>query len=115
MAKKIQAYVKLQVPAGKANPSPRVTLSEVADHIDHIRKVAGVNAIGIGADFEGFGRPPEGLEDVSRYPALLAELLRRGYSDEEVQKIAGLNLLRVLRAAEKVAAEMQGKTVLPTP
>ncbi len=91
----------------KTNPGPRVTLSDVADHIDHIRKVAGVEAIGVGGDYEGFGHPPEGLEDVSCYPALLAELSRRGYSDEEIKKIAGLNILRALRAAEKISAQLQ--------
>ncbi|MCL4787965.1 MAG: dipeptidase [Verrucomicrobia bacterium] len=90
----------------------RATLSDVADHVDHIRKVAGIDHIGIGSDFDGFGGlPPEGLEDVSKYPALLAELLRRGYSKNDIKRIAGLNVLRVMRAAEKVAAEMQRETV----
>src|SRR5690606_13704657 len=87
------------------HPAPKITLSDVADHIDYIRKIAGVDSIGIGADYEGFGHPPQGLEDVSTYPALLAELLRRGYADDEIKKIAGLNLLRVMRAAEKVSKE----------
>ncbi|MCW5554553.1 MAG: dipeptidase [Verrucomicrobiae bacterium] len=85
----------------------RAALSDVADHIDHIRKVAGIDHIGIGADYEGFSGPPVGLEDVSKYPALLAELLRRGYTPGEIQKVAGLNVLRVMRAAERVAAELQ--------
>lgn len=92
----------------QANPDPNAaTLSDVADHIDHIRKVAGVEHIGIGSDFDGFSGAVRGLEDVSKYPDLLAELLRRGYSQEDVKKIAGLNVLRVLRAAERVAKEMQ--------
>jgi len=82
-------------------------LSDVADHIDHVRKAAGIDHVGIGSDFEGFDGPPDGLEDVSSYPALLAELLRRGYSAEDVKKVAGLNLLRVLGEAEKVAAQLQ--------
>jgi len=87
---------------------PRATLSDVADHVDHIRKIAGVDHIGIGSDYDGFSSPPpEGLEDVSKYPALLAELLRRGYSKEDVKKIAGLNVLRVMRKAESVVAEIQ--------
>jgi len=87
---------------------PRATLSDVADHVDHIRKIADIDHIGIGSDFDGFGGPPpEGLEDVSKYPALLAELLRRGYSKDDVKKIAGRNMLRVMRAAERVAVEMQ--------
>ena len=63
--------------------------------------------IGIGSDFDGFNGPPAGLEDVSKYPALLAELARRGYAKGEVKKVAGLNLLRAMRGAERVAAEMQ--------
>jgi membrane dipeptidase len=74
----------------------------VANHIDHVRKVAGIDSVGIGGDFEGFGHPPIGLEDVSCYPALLAELSRRGYSDQEIKQVAGLNILRVMRAAEKL-------------
>jgi membrane dipeptidase len=90
------------------HPAPRRgTISDVADHIDHIRKVSGADHIGLGSDFDGFRGGVEGLDDVSGYPALLEELLRRGYSKEDVKKIAGLNVLRVLRAAEKVAAEMQ--------
>jgi len=91
---------------------PRAALSDVADHVDHIRKIAGMDHLGIGSDFDGFGGlPPEGLEDVSKYPALLAELLRRGYSKSDIKKIAGLNVLRVLRAAERVAMEMQRSAV----
>jgi membrane dipeptidase len=93
-----------------AHPLPHAaTLSEVADHIDHVRKLIGIDYIGIGGDYEGFDGPPDGLEDVSCYPALMAELLRRGYSAEEVKKVAGLNLLRAFHQAEKVAAEMQSK------
>ncbi|HWD20202.1 MAG TPA: dipeptidase [Verrucomicrobiae bacterium] len=94
----------------QTHPDPRAaTLADVANHIDHIRQVAGVNHIGIGSDFEGFSNPPRGLDDVSCYPALLVELLKRGYSEEEIQKIAGLNLLRVLRAAEKTAASLSSR------
>ena len=92
------------------NPAPEVPLAVVADHIDHIRKVAGIDHVGIGSDFDGISATPVGLEDVSTYPALLAELLRRGYSDEDVKKVAGLNLLRVMRQAEKAAAKLQRKT-----
>ena len=87
-------------------PPPRGTVSDVADHVDHIREVAGTEHIGLGSDFDGFRGGIDGLDDVSGYPALLAELLRRGYSKDDVKKIAGLNVLRVLRAAEKVAAEL---------
>jgi membrane dipeptidase len=79
----------------------------VADHIDHIRTVAGIDHIGIGGDFDGITTVPRGLEDVSTYPALTAELLRRGYSDEDVKKILGLNTLRVMKKAEAVSARLQ--------
>ena len=86
---------------------PRTTLSQVADHIDHVRDVAGIDHVGIGSDFDGIPSGPEGLEDVSDFPLLFAELLRRGYSEEELEKIAGLNLLRVFDRAEEVAAELR--------
>jgi membrane dipeptidase len=86
----------------KSHPQPRqATLLDVADHIDHIREVAGIDHVGIGSDFEGFKNPPAGLEDVSCYPALLAELQKRGYSETDLKKVAGENLLRVMRAAER--------------
>jgi membrane dipeptidase len=93
----------------QVHQAPRATLSQVADHIDHIRKVAGVDHIGIGSDFDGITSVVQGLEDVSTYPALVAELLRRGYSDDDVKKIAGLNVLRVMREAEAVAARLQNE------
>jgi membrane dipeptidase len=96
----------------KAHPKPRVTLSQVADHIEHIAKVAGVDHVGIGSDFDGVGDSlPEGLGDVSTYPALLTELMRRGWSDADVSKLAGRNVLRAMEQAEKVAAGM--KSVAP--
>lgn len=85
------------------NPAPSAYLSDVADHIDHIRDVAGIDHIGIGSDFDGISSVPVGLEDVSTYPALFAELLRRGYSEQDVRKIAGLNLLRAMREMEAAA------------
>jgi len=84
--------------------APKATLAQVADHIEHIRDVAGVDAVGIGSDFDGITEVPVGLEDVSKFPDLIAELLRRGWSEQDVKKVAGLNALRVLRAAETVAA-----------
>ena len=94
--------------AAQASPTashatPRASLAQVADHIDHIKRVAGVKHIGIGADFDGIESTPLGLEDVSCYPRLIAELLHRGYTDEEVAGIAGENILRVLGEAERVA------------
>jgi membrane dipeptidase len=89
----------------KANPHPGGTIAEVADHIDHIRKVAGIDHVGIGADFYDAGATSmvPGLKDVSRYPYLFAELLRRGYSDDDLLKIAGRNHLRAMRQMEKTA------------
>ncbi len=92
-----------------ANPEPRATLAQVADHIDHIRKVAGIDHIGLGGDFDGITSVVQGLENVSTYPALMAELARRGYSDEDIAKITSRNILRVMRGAEAVAARLQGR------
>ena len=91
----------------EANPAPRPTLDQVADHIDHIRWTAGIDHIGIGGDYDGMPPGPTGLEDVSTYPALLAELLRRGYSDDDIAKIAGRNILRVMEATESIALKLQ--------
>ncbi|MCA8972439.1 MAG: dipeptidase, partial [Planctomycetes bacterium] len=88
---------------GIKNPRPQAKLSDVADHIDHIAKVAGHDHVGLGGDFDGISDVVEGLEDVSTYPALLAELARRGWSDENLRKLCGENLLAVWRAAERVA------------
>ncbi len=93
----------------KANPAPRALVTDAADHIDHIRKVAGIDHIGLGGDFDGITSVPEGLEDVSKYPSLTAELLRRGYKDDDIKKILGLNVLRVMREAEKVAKKLQAE------
>ncbi|KKC26053.1 dipeptidase [Sphingomonas sp. SRS2] len=91
----------------KAHPAPRVTLSEVADHIDHIARIAGVDHVGIGSDFDGVGEAlPTGLEDVATYPALFAELMRRGWSDADLSKLAGGNILRVMEAAEQVRVSL---------
>ena len=92
-----------------AHPAPRATLSEAADHIDHIRKVAGIDHIGLGSDFDGITQVPQGLEDVSKYPSLIAELLRRGYKDDEIRKILGQNILRVMREVEKVSKRLQSE------
>ncbi len=82
-------------------PTPPSTVVDVADHIDHVRGLAGIDAVGIGGDFDGSPGMPEGLEDVSRYPALFSELASRGYTDEELMKVAGRNVLRVMREAER--------------
>jgi membrane dipeptidase len=84
------------------HPVPRATLAQVADHVDHVREVAGVEHVGIGGDFDGVDELPEGLGDVSAYPALFAELRGRGWRDDELRALAGGNLLRVWRDAEQV-------------
>lgn len=90
-----------------AHPAPVVTLAQVADHVEHVARVAGHDHVGLGADFDGVGNTlPQGLGDVSTYPALLKELMRRGWSDRDVAKLAGGNILRVMEAAERVAAAM---------
>ncbi len=86
---------------------PVTTIAKVADHIEHIRDVAGIDHVGIGGDYDGNDDWPEGLEDVSTYPKLLAELIRRGWSDEDIRKLAGGNALRALEQAEKVAASLR--------
>lgn len=94
----------------RQHPAPHATLGEVADHIEHVAKVAGKDHVGLGSDFDGVGNTlPDGLGDVSTYPALLAELMRRGWSDGDVAKLAGGNVLRVMAAAEKVADSMRGE------
>ena len=85
----------------------KATLADAADHMDHIRKIAGADHVGIGGDFDGIETVPVGLEDVSTYPALTAELLRRGWSDDDVKKALGLNALRAMRRVETVAARLQ--------
>lgn len=90
-----------------ANPAPRATVQDIADHIDHVVQVAGATHVGLGADLDGITTTPEGLDSVATYPKLFAELIRRGYTDEQLKGIAGLNVLRVMRKAEAVAARLQ--------
>jgi membrane dipeptidase len=90
-----------------AHPEPRATLSQVADQIEYVRKVAGVDHVGIGSDFDGITEVVQGLEDVSKFPALFAELARRGWSDGDLRKLAGENLLRVFSQAEAVSKRLQ--------
>jgi membrane dipeptidase len=90
-----------------ANPAPRVTPSDVADHVDHVAKVAGYDHVGIGGDLDGIDAAPEGLGTVSGYPLLFAELIHRGWSDVNLARLAGGNVLRVMRRAEAVAASMK--------
>ncbi len=92
-----------------ANPQPPVTLTDVADHIGHIAKVAGSDHVGLGSDFDGIPETPTGLEGVDRFPALLRELARRGWSDADIAKVAGGNLLRVMAQAESVSARLRAE------
>ncbi len=94
-------------PAQRTGPAPVATLAQVADHIEHIRRVAGVDHVGIGGDFDGITEVVQGLEDVSTYPALLAELSRRGWSEADLRKLAGENVLRAFTEAERVAARLR--------
>jgi membrane dipeptidase len=91
----------------KSHPQPKATLAQVADHIEHIRKVAGVDHVGIGSDFDGITDLVVGLEDVSKFPDLFAELSRRGWTDADLKKLAGENVLRVLKQAETVSARLK--------
>ena len=87
--------------------SDEATLSDVADHIEHVAAIAGVDHVGIGSDFDGIDSTPLGLEDVSTYPSLFAELSRRGWTEQDLRKLAGENVLRVMREAEAVARRLQ--------
>lgn len=99
----------------EANPTPTVTPAHIADHIDHIRAVAGIDHIGIGGDYDGMPPGPEGMEDVSGYTELFEELARRGYTQAELEKIASRNMMRVLRGAEEYAASQSGAEPIETP
>jgi membrane dipeptidase len=96
-------------------PRPKVTLEMLIDHFVHIAKVAGIDHVGIGSDFDGVGgQLPEGMEDISKLPAITYELLKRGYSETDVKKILGENFLRVMAEAERVAKKMQAAGVKPS-
>ena len=104
------------------HPAPAVDVGEVADHIEHIAKVAGYDHVGLGGDLDGipYDEAPAGMNSVSGYPLLFAELIRRGWSDENLAKLAGGNVLRVMRQAEAVAASMKNEppamaTLKPVP
>jgi membrane dipeptidase len=95
--------------AQRSGTRPVATLAQVADHIEHIRRVAGVDHVGIGGDFDGIEEVVVGLEDVASYPRLLAELSRRGWSEADLRKLAGENVLRAMTQAEQVAARLQAQ------
>jgi membrane dipeptidase len=94
---------------GSEHPKPMATLEQVADHIEHVKQVAGIDHVGIGSDFDGIPDTPRGLEGVDHYPALLVELMRRGWSDTDVAKLAGENVLRVMAEAERVSVRLRAE------
>jgi len=91
----------------ETHPTPVATIADVADHLDHIKQVAGAAHVGLGGDYDGITETVEGLEDVSKYPNLLAELVKRGWTDEELRGLAGENVLRVLTRAEQASAQLR--------
>jgi membrane dipeptidase len=97
----------------RAHPLPKATIADVADHVEHARRVAGVDHVGIGGDYDGNDEWPVGMEDVSSYPLLFAELVRRGWSDRDLAKLSRGNILRVMREAEAVAARLSRGTGQP--
>ena len=99
----------------EANPEVRVTVSELADHVDHVREVAGIDHIGIGGDYDGWMSFPIGMEDVAGYPALFVELARRGYSQADLEKISSGNMMRVFKAVEDRAAGMRSMAPVEVP
>jgi len=103
-AKSTEDYNAIRTEYAREHPEPSATLEDVADHIEYVREVAGIEHVGIGSDFWGSGNMPVGLEDVSRFPYLFAELIRRGWSDQELTLLAGANFLRVMRRVEAVGS-----------
>ena len=99
----------------RANPVPKTSVTKVADHIDHIRRTIGIDHIGVGGDYDGMGMAPAGLDDVSGYPALFAELAKRGYSRADLEKISSRNMIRVLKAVEAYAASRKAEPPAETP
>jgi membrane dipeptidase len=92
-----------------ANPPPRATVAQLADHIERVRDIAGIDHVGIGGDYDGTDGLPAGMEDVSTYPVLFAELIRRGWSDADLRKLSNGNILRALRRAEEVATRLRAE------
>jgi membrane dipeptidase len=102
------AAVRAEIATWRAgHPRPTASIADVADAIEHVRKIVGPDHVGIGSDFDGIEETVVGLEDVSKYPAVIAELARRGWSDADLRKLAGENVLRVLGQAEQVAKRLQ--------
>ena len=91
------------------HPKVETGVSDVADHIEHVIELVGIDHVGIGSDFDGISTTPTGLEDVSTYPNLIQEMLRRGYNEEDIRKLCGENLLRVWSEVERIAGDTQQK------
>jgi len=104
-----QASPEARAEYTRRHPAPRATLAQVADHVEHVREVAGIDHAGIGGDFDGTDDLPDGLSDVSCYPALIAELLERGWSEPDCARLAGGNVLRVMREAESAARAISAR------
>jgi membrane dipeptidase len=104
--KDYNARMRVSAERASGNPRPNATIAQVADHVEHIRSVAGVEHVGLGGDYDGTDQQPEGLADVSGYPALIAELLSRGWTESDCALLASGNILRVLRDAEKTARSL---------
>jgi membrane dipeptidase len=104
--KDYNARMRVSAERASGNPRPNATIAQVAEHVEHIRSVAGVEHVGLGGDYDGTDQQPEGLADVSGYPALIAELLSRGWTESDCALLASGNILRVLRDAEKTARSL---------
>jgi membrane dipeptidase len=98
-----------------AHPAPKATIGQMADQIDHLRAIAGIDHIGLGGDYDGMLTGPQGMEDVSGYPALFVELARRGYTQDDLEKIASRNMMRVLKEAEAYSAAHRGDPPIEYP
>jgi membrane dipeptidase len=98
-----------------AHPSPKATLAQLADHLDYIKRRIGADHVGLGGDFDGIGDTTEGFGDVAAYPALFVELARRGWTQQELEKLASRNMLRVMKAAEAYAASQRGVVPFENP
>jgi membrane dipeptidase len=107
LSNEVNRWATLPAEQRRGQAAPQATMDDVIRHIEHIRSVAGIDHVGIGGDFDGITTVPVGLEDVSTYPALFAELSRRGWSEPDLRKLAGENVLRAWRAAESAAQRLQ--------
>jgi membrane dipeptidase len=105
--KRLSYYEQVKIEQRLLKDLPVPSYTAIADHIDHAVKVGGIDHVGLGSDFDGIDSAPKGMEDVSKLPDLVRELARRGYSEQDLKKILGGNLLRVMRQVERVGREMR--------